>query len=329
MINWLKKFILRVFVLLAILLVLGIGYEQISRINAEKNLPPHGELVDVGGHKLHFYKQGTIGPTVVFESAFDPVGHLQWFNLQKHMSDFATTISYDRAGLLWSERGDNPKTGKNMAKELHTLLEKSKVPKPYILVGHSLGGLILRSFVADYPEDIAGVILVDSKHPTEQKFMSAELYRMTNAGLPGGFMKFANAVGLLRQMFKDTFPDTREYDYLNTLIPALLYKGADAILEEQEQMPQLYLEASKITSFGDIPLIVMSASDRDRYDHLFSDDNIKNEFIDAFAEMQADTLKLSTQSEQILVTNSGHYINEDQPEAIIEAVKKMISKTKL
>ena len=130
-------------------------------------------------------------------------------------------------------------------------------------------------------------------------------------------------------MFKGTFPDTQEYDYLNTLMPALLYKGAYAILEEQEQLPQLYIEARKITSFGDIPLIIMSATDRDRYDHLFSDDNLKNEFINALAVMQTDNLKLSTQSEQILVPNSGHYINEDQPEAIIDAVKKMISKTKL
>ena len=327
MIKRLKKLGLLLFVLLAALFVLGISYEQISRFNAERNLPPHGELVDVGGHKLHFYKQGTDGPTVVFESAFDPAGHLQWFNLQKHMSDFATTISYDRAGLLWSERGDNPKTGKYMAQELHALLEKSKVSKPYILVGHSLGGLILRSFVADYPQDVAGVILVDSKHPSEQNFLSPELYRMTNSGLPGGFLKFANTVGLLRQMFKDTFPDTQEYDYLNTLIPALLYKGADAILEEQDQLPQLYIEASQITSFGDIPLIVMSATDGDRYDHLFSDDNLKNEFINALAVMQTDNLKLSTQSEQILVSNSGHYINEDQPQAIIDAVKRMISKT--
>jgi pimeloyl-ACP methyl ester carboxylesterase len=328
MIKWLKKLVFGVLILLGIALVFGMTYEQISRINADQNLPAHGELVDVGGHKLHFYKQGTTGPTVVFESAFDPAGHLQWFNIQKHLSGYATTVSYDRAGLLWSERGQNPKTSKAMARELYTLLEKANVAKPYILIGHSLGGVILRSFVADYQQDVAGVILVDSKHPNEQKYMSQELYDMTNEGLPGGFLKFANAVGLLRPMFAGAFPDTQEYDYLNSLIPALLYKSAYAILEEQAQMPKLYEEARKISSFGDIPLIVMSATDRDRFDALFNDDKLKFELIDALTQMQLDLLNLSTQSEQILVPNSGHYINEDQPEAIINAVKKMILKTK-
>ena len=326
--KWFKKSVFGVVLLVGVLLVLGITYEQISRHNADQDLQAHGELVDVGGHKLHFYKQGTTGPTVVFESAFDPVGHLQWFYLQKQLSAFATTFSYDRAGLLWSERGNNPKTGKYMAKELHTLLEKAKAPKPYILVGHSLGGLILRSFVTDYQRDVAGVILVDSKHPNEQKFMSQQLYDLTNAGLPGAFLKFANSVGLLRQMFKGTFPNTQEYDYQNALIPALLFKSASAILEEQEQLPLLYEQARKITSFGDMPLIVMSATDRDRFDALFDDDKLKFELIEALTQMQLDLLNLSTDSEQILVPNSGHYINEDQPQAIINAVKKMMSKTK-
>ncbi len=324
--KWLKTLALTITALFVVFCGLGITYEQYSRIKAEKNLRPHGELVDVGGHKLHYYKHGTMGPTVVFESAFDPAGHLQWFHLQKQISSFATSISYDRAGLMWSERGSNPKSSKFMAKELHTLLDKSGVSKPYILVGHSLGGAILRSFVADYQQDVAGIILVDSKHPEEHEYMSPELYDMTNEKLPSGFLKFANNIGLLRQMFKGAFPNTPEYDYQNTLVPALLYKSADAILEEQDMMPLLYEEASNIKSFGDIPLIVLSATDKNRYDELFGDDKLKNELIDALAEMQKNQLKLSSQSEQILVPNSGHYINEDRPEVIVDAIKRMISK---
>jgi len=94
-------------------------------------------------------------------------------------------------------------------------------------------------------------------------------------------------------------------------------------------MPFLYQEASKITSFGDIPLFVLSATDSTRYDDAISAEKIKDELIDAWAKMQKDQLNLSTNSEHILVQNSSHYIHEDQPQVIIEAVKRMILKTKL
>lgn len=327
--KWIKRVLLGVLILIISLLIIGFIFEIISRSNAE-NLKPHGEFADVGGHKLHYYKKGNDGPTVVFESAFDPSGHLQWFNLQQEISKFATTISYDRAGLLWSERGNNPKTGKAMAEELHVLLEKAGISKPYILIGHSLGGIILRSFISKYPQDVRGVILVDSSCPNEEDFLSDELYTMVSQSrLPSGFLKFANSVGLVRLMFKGMFPNKEEYNYLNTLMPALLYKSAYGVLEEQDQMPFLKKEANRITSFDSIPLYVLSASDRDNFDHLFSDEKIKNEFVDAKAKMQKDLLKLSKDSEQILVPNSSHYINEDQPEVIVEAIKRMILKTKL
>jgi len=326
--KWVKRVLLGVLILIIIVLTIGFIFERISRSNAE-DLIPHGEFADVGGHKLHYYKKGNKGPTVVFESAFDPNGHLQWFVLQQDISKFATTISYDRAGLLWSERGNNPKTSKAMAEELHALLKKAGVSKPYILVGHSLGGLILRSFISKYPQDVGGVILIESTCPNMEDYLSDELYTMVNQGMPSGFLKFANSVGLVRLMFKGMFPDKEEYNYLNTLMPALLHKSAYGILEEQDQIIILAKEANKITSFGDIPLYVLSASDRDNYDHLISDEKMRTELVDALAKMQKDLLKLSTKSEQILVSNSSHYINEDQPEVIIEAVKKMITKTKL
>jgi len=324
-----KRIFIGIIILIALVLMIGFIFERISRSTAEK-IDPHGEFADVGGHKLHYYKKGDDGPTVVFESAFDPCGHLQWYNLQQDISKFATTVSYDRAGLLWSERGNNPKTGDAMAEELYVLLEKADVSKPYIIVGHSLGGIILRSFVSKYPQDVKGVILIDSSCPNEEDFLSEELYTMVSQHrMPSGFLKFANSVGLVRLMFKGMFPDEDEYKYLNTLMPALLYKSAYGILEEQDQMPILNKEASKITTFDSIPLCVLSASDRNLYDHLFEDEKIKNEFVDAKVEMQKDLLNLSTNSEQILVYNSSHYINEDRPEVIIEAVKNMISKTKL
>jgi pimeloyl-ACP methyl ester carboxylesterase len=275
--KWVLRVLAGIPLLLCTILLVGVVYEQVSRSMAEKTLLPHGEFADVGDHLLHYYKQGSGSPTVVFESALDPGGHLQWYNLQQEISTVSTSISYDRSGILWSERGKNPKTGKAMAEELHVLLERAGAPTPYILAGHSLGGIILRSFVSMYPDEVGGVILVDATHPARERFMSEELYTMINRGMPGGFLKFANAVGLVRMMFKGYFPDGEEYAYLNTLMPALLYKSGHGVLEEQDQIPFLFEEASSIASFGNIPLYLISATDPHRFDEVISDERNKEE----------------------------------------------------
>jgi len=326
LLKWTREIFLGMLGLILIFLIIGFLFERISRAKADK-IQPHGQFADVGGHKLHYYKLGTDEPTVVFESAFDPSGHLQWYMLQQKISTFATTISYDRAGLLWSDRGANPKTGKAMAEELRALLEQANVSKPYILVGHSLGALILRSFIAKYPEEVRGIVLIESAIPNQKEYLSDELYEMVIRGLPGGFLKVANEFGLVRLMFTGMFPDTEEYTYQNSLMPTLLYKSAYSVLEEQDCMPALDQEARSITSFGSIPLYILSVSDRDNFDDMISDAALRTELVDALAAMQRDLLTLSTDSEQILVPDSNHYINEDQPDVIIEAVRNMIKKT--
>lgn len=105
-----------------LLCVSGFIYEQISRKSAEKHLSPKGRFADLGSHRLHYVKVGLAKPTVVFESAFDPAGNLQWLNIQQALKTNATTISYDRAGLMRSERGSNPKSNEAMTKELYQLI---------------------------------------------------------------------------------------------------------------------------------------------------------------------------------------------------------------
>ncbi len=220
-----------------------------------KKIKPDGNFVEVENTRLHYYKKGNGGPTVIFESAFDPAGHLQWYHIQQELPTSYTSVSYDRAGILWSERGEKPRSGEEMAKELHLLLEKARVPKPYIIVGHSFGGTLSRFFVNQYPDDVAGVIFVDSQCPDDDNYLSPELFNMVNQGLPSGFLKFANTFGLARLMFRNMFPNGKQYEYQKSIMPALLYKSADAVLEEQDQMSAIRKEASKIKSFGAIPFI--------------------------------------------------------------------------
>lgn len=223
--KWSKRIGLGLIILLLLLLFIGFFFEKASRNKAEK-INTNGNFVNLEYHRLHYFKKGSGGPTVVFEAAFDPSGHLQWYHIQEKLPINYTSISYDRAGVLWSERGNNPKSGEEIAKELHLLLENANAPKPYILVGHSFGGTLVRFFVNKYPDDVAGVILVDSQCPNDEKYLSTELFKMVNQGLPGDFLKFANTFGLARLMFKSMFPNGKQYEYQNSIMPALLYKSA-------------------------------------------------------------------------------------------------------
>lgn len=323
--KWTKRIGLGLIALVILLLIVGFVFERKSRNDAEK-INPDGNFVKVENHRLNYYKTGNGGPTVVFETAFDPAGHLQWYNIQQELSVSYTSVSYDRAGILWSERGQNPKSGEQIAKELHLLLEKANVPKPYILVGHSFGGTLVRFFVNKYPTDVGGVILIDSQCPDDKKYLSPKLFKMVNQGLPSNFLKFANTFGLARLMFKGMFSNDKEYEYQNSIMPALLYKSADAVLEEQEQINSIKEEASKIKSFGTIPLFILTATDEKRYGSFIKDEKLKVEMINAWNKMQKYFLLLSTDSKQILVPNSGHYINQEQPKVIENAINDMVNK---
>jgi pimeloyl-ACP methyl ester carboxylesterase len=324
-IKWIKRILMALLLIIFLLLMAGFVFEKISRSIAEK-IKPDGQFAEVENHKMHYLQKGYGGPTVVFETAFDPAGHLQWYHIQQNLPKSYTTFSYDRSGILWSERGTNPKTGDKIAEELHTLLEKSKAPKPYILVGHSFGGMLTRFFVQKYPQDVAGVILVDSQYPSDEKYLSPQLYKMVNQGLPGGFLKFANTFGAARLMFKNMFPANAQYQYQNSIMPALLYKSADATLEEQDHMKSVKTEATTINTFGSVPLYVITAGDKTKYDSFIKDQKIKNEMLGAWDKMQKDLLNLSTDSKQIIAEKSGHYINQDQPEVIEKAVNDMVEK---
>ncbi|AZB20189.1 alpha/beta fold hydrolase [Chryseobacterium indologenes] len=323
--KWIKKLLPIVLAILIFGLIIGFVFERISRSKAD-TIQPNGQLVEVEGHQMHYLKKGTAGPTFVFETAFDPAGHLQWYHIQQELPDTFTTFSYDRSGILWSERGQAPKTGEETAEELHTLLEKARAPKPYVLVGHSFGGTLVRFFVNKYPKDVAGIILVESQCPDDKKYLSPELYTLVNQGLPGGLLKFASTFGLARLMFKNMFPPQPQYKYQNSIMPALIHKSAYGVLEEQDQMSAVKKEATKIKSFGAIPLYVITAGDTTRFDAFIKDPKLKNEMLGAWDKMQKDLLKMSTDSKQVIATSSGHYINQDQQIIIENAIKDMYKK---
>jgi pimeloyl-ACP methyl ester carboxylesterase len=127
---------------------------------------PPGRLVDVGGFRLHALISGEQRPTVVFDAALAG-SSISWTLVQPLVESFARTVSYDRAGFGWSDAGPHPRTAGRIAGELRTLLERLGEPPPYVLVGHSFGGLVMRIYAARHPERTAGLVLVDPAQPED------------------------------------------------------------------------------------------------------------------------------------------------------------------
>jgi pimeloyl-ACP methyl ester carboxylesterase len=151
-------------VALLVLAVAGAIYQAIATELAERAYPPPGEMVDVGGHSLHINCVGQGSPTVLLDGGSGEWS-AQWVRVQQEVSDTTRVCAYDRAGMGWSEMGPEPRDAGQIPSELHTLLSKAGIEGPYVLVGHSFGGMYMQMYAARYPDEVAGVALVDS--PTE------------------------------------------------------------------------------------------------------------------------------------------------------------------
>jgi pimeloyl-ACP methyl ester carboxylesterase len=142
----------------------GGGYQTVRESLEAKAYPPPGQLIDVGGHRLHMYCTGSGSPTVVLEPGHGASSSdFGW--VTPAVARETRVCVYDRAGRGWSDAANGPQDGAHIAADLHTLLERAQVPGPYVLAGHSFGGLYVQSFAAQFPDQVAGMVLLDSTAP--------------------------------------------------------------------------------------------------------------------------------------------------------------------
>ena len=164
-----------------LLILVGVVYQKLGTRRDWRVHPPPGKLIDLGTHRLHIREAGSAGPTVVLEAGLMSTV-LSWSALQDELARKFRVVSYDKAGLGWSDQGPMPRTADRIADELHSLLQRAGIPPPYILVGHSFGGLTMPLFAARYPEQTAGVVLVDPVVPVEWNPPSEHDRRLTEIG---------------------------------------------------------------------------------------------------------------------------------------------------
>lgn len=321
--RWVRKAIKWGAITLLALVTVGFVFESISKRNAQLQFPPPGEFAVIDDHQLHYFRMGpneSTSPTIVFESGLDQGGHLPWFQVQSELATSTTTLSYDRAGIMWSGRGNNPKTGSAIADELYELLAAVNAPKPYILVGHSLAGLTLRSFISKYPNDIAGVVFIDVSHP-DQKIKIPELDGGTQP--PLWLFRTLFSTGIARLLLDREYPATQTGDLINERVNALFPGNWLGLAEETLAFDALLDEARAISSIGDIPLVVVAGIASTRWDG--APDRIpKENLANSMLDLQKDLLTLSTNSQLVLAGASGHYIQLQQPEIVAESIRSLM-----
>lgn len=167
---------------IAALLAAGFLYQCIGASRDKRRFTSPGRWVDIAPRRrLYVVEKGEGGPAVLFEAGIAAT-NLNWHHIQEHVSHFTATASYDRSGLGWSSPCRTVRTPGNIAVELHAMLQSAGIKPPYILVGHSFGGLIMRRYAATYPEDVAGVLLIDPMRCEEWPPLNPAKQSMVNRG---------------------------------------------------------------------------------------------------------------------------------------------------
>jgi pimeloyl-ACP methyl ester carboxylesterase len=286
--------------------------------------PIPGRLVDIGGRRLHLRIEGAgPGPTVVFEAGFGGSSVL-WSLVQREVAKFARTCAYDRAGYGFSDFGPLPRSGAQLAAELHLALAHAGLPPPYILVAHSYGGLISRLFTWRHPRDVAGLVLVDALHGAIFDEAHLVMRRMVTAfGFTLGGLVLLGAVGALRLMSHIQGPEI--ILGLHRLPPHVRRELADslprdviaALLElnwwdatlDQAEIAALPADLPIVALAHDLPETFAAAGrEATRYERLWQD-------------IQRDSLRLSRRATLLHARDSGHHIALDNPDEVVNAVR--------
>ena len=298
--------------------------------------PPRGELIDVGGFRLHLLCAGE-GPAVVLEAAmWEPA--LTWSLVQPAVAEFARACAYDRAGLGWSEPSPRPRTGRAMVKELRAVLAVGRVSAPYVLVAHSSSGILARLFAHRYPDEVAGMVLVDSAHE-EQFDRFPEPVR--NAQGPMQDQQRAMLLGL-RGMIEAGTVDPAVIPVPPQLPPGDAHrlraltattKAVDAMLAELDTIEAVHSEAreAEITTLGDIPLVVVThgVSPPQFPPDLGVTEEDMRLYEETWRGLQEELAALSSRGRVVVAEGAGHMIHHDRPDIVLQAIRDVLAAVSL
>jgi pimeloyl-ACP methyl ester carboxylesterase len=297
---------------------------------------PIGELIDIGGRKLHVHCTGSGKPAVVVENG-GAAFSFDWELVQREVEKFTRICTYDRAGYAWSDAGSEFDTFEQAAQDLHLLLEKSGIPGPYVLVGHSLGGMLVRYYQSKYPADVAGMVLVDSSHEESLQHVGPRVVRIPELT--------AKQFQLLIDEGKVDRPKNPEPD----VVPSNIFPPYDKLPAQFQDLHlwalrrvlpliknwglNLHLDLSRLHQLritrlhpvGNIPLAVLTAL---QFDVVQAPGMTVEQAREDHLRLQNDLARLSTNSKQIMVSGSGHEIYLYKPNVVVSCIAAVVSSAK-
>ena len=239
------------------------------------------EIVNISKRNLACFRSGEGSPTVILEAGLGDTLEI-WEKIQASVSEFTSVCSYDRAGQGQSDPAPIPRTCQDMAADLRALLTHAKIPPPYVLVGHSFGGMIVRLYAHLYPQEVTGMVLVDAVHEDRD-------------------------IGFEAVMSEDLIQRNRTY----LQHPERNSENVDKIASAVQ------LRAAR--RVFDFPIHVLTRGKPDEDDPVWPSAALQK----IETDLQGEFLKFSLKSRRIFAEKSGHYIQQDEPELVINAIRQV------
>jgi pimeloyl-ACP methyl ester carboxylesterase len=317
----------------------GALYQFIGAMRSARAHAPPGMMIDVDGRGLHIVCEGRGRPAVLFESAV-AASSLSWSRVLPSVAKITQACAYDRAGLGWSDSPRGPRTLERMVGNLRALVTNAAIQRPYVLVGHSFGAFLVCAYASLYPDDVAGVVLLDP--PSEWRHMTREQARLLWGGIQlsrfGGVLARVGVVRACLALLSGGAPGVprnfvrvfgpRAAHTLERLVGEVrkLPPNVHPVVQALWSQPKCFramadhLRAlaetgafvARLTSLPDVPVIVISSADQ------------PPETVAA----HRDLAHLSAQGRHMTATQSGHWIQFDQPDLVVSAIGDVVDRAR-
>jgi pimeloyl-ACP methyl ester carboxylesterase len=315
----------------------------LSLAGAQRRPPPPsppGKLVDIGGQRLHVNCTGHGSPTVLLENGTGDFSVI-WALVQPGVAAFARVCSYDRGGYAWSEPGTHPRTFAQLGLELHTALSELRVGPPYVLVGQSYGGLVVRGFARAYRAEVVGMVLVDAVHEDQQVVYGGQPHRIRDSARGRRFP--APHITLDRDLVSQAqaraslaasdqplepplhrLPASAQRVWQWAQAQPLVGLAQDAETDwSPEELARLHDErVGHRATLGDLPLFVLARTAGGYPDGMtVSATDLERERRD----LQLDLSRLSTRGQLVYAPHSGHNIHIEDPDLVVQAIRDVVT----
>jgi pimeloyl-ACP methyl ester carboxylesterase len=291
------------------------AYQTVGEARDRRRTRPPGRLVDVGGYRLHFVSAGQGTPAVVVIPALGDADS-EWLDVQRAIAQETEVCLYDRAGLGWSDSPPRRRSAVTMARELHALLHGAGTMPPYVLVGHSMGGLVARVFIQLYPDEVAGLALIDSSHPGQKsRTPKVEMRHYRGGKLLESALAWTRPLGL-RRLARDLG--------LREPAPAAWSRHRRAAYGELLAFDAICGEATG--DLADLPLAVVTSSELDPNQPAGSRaQRHRGRFYPSWAALQDELATLSINSTHVVAERAGYYVHRDDPELVTRVITALVA----